>query len=99
MPPSFPLWYSLGDVGATALAESVEMLVMGMQELRVADVGMSTKAAVALGKALATNKRNGTSLRILDASDNAMGTVHQEEEERGGCKAGRGEGNKGPSRA
>ena len=48
---------------------------MGLQELRIAGVGMTAKSAALLGKALAANKRHATSLRVLDAHDNAMGTV------------------------
>lgn len=67
--------HRLGDHGVLALADSVSKLLLGLTELRLANVGMSAKSATALGKAIAENKRNHAALQVLDVSDNQIATV------------------------
>ncbi|EGD80740.1 hypothetical protein PTSG_01330 [Salpingoeca rosetta] len=64
---------SLGDGVVLELAASIETLILGVRELHLASVGMSSKAAAPLARALCANKRSATSLQIIDVSGNNIG--------------------------
>ena len=58
---------------AEHLGASLETLILGVRELRVAHAGISSKGAVALCSALQRNKRSATSLQVMDMNGNPIG--------------------------